>query len=338
MLDGCYFMLGQNNWKFELDNSWGEDSNLPTRPNNAHALVFVDGTLLLATDNPHNNIIEYNKDGKVIDGWGKQWPGLHGLKATTHGYDRALFLVDSGWVVNRRWDGKSTNKWDSPFNKMIPQAGSVTKTSRTGQVIFSVGHPVTYGAYAPDAPFNPTDIVELENGDFYVIDGYGSDYILHYNQYGQFLNKFGQDGEHRISNGHGICLDTRGFEPSLLVSSRATHSLKWFTLDGAYIKSLHVPGAFIHAPIFIENHMIAPVCWTGEQDKPQDNTGVICVFNENNQLVSVLGGELPQKGERVRGDNSVFKHCHGLEKDDDGNLYLAQWNAGGVHPQRLLRR
>lgn len=48
MLGYCYFVLGQNNWKFELDNSWGEDSNLPTRPNNAHALVFVDGNLYLA--------------------------------------------------------------------------------------------------------------------------------------------------------------------------------------------------------------------------------------------------------------------------------------------------
>ncbi|BCO18809.1 peptidylglycine monooxygenase [Alteromonas sp. KC3] len=330
-------MLGQNDWKFEIDPIWGKQLNSEIRPNNAHALMFWQDRLVLATDHPDHNVIEYDYKGNVVDSWGKQWPGLHGLKGLVENNEMSLFLVDSGWVVNRRWDGESVDDWASPFNKMIAQAGSITKTTRSGQVIFSVGHPVTYGAYAAEMSFNPTDVVVLNNGEFYVIDGYGSDYILHFNRHGQFLKKFGQDGVHRINNGHGITMDERGDESLLLVSSRAEHSLMWYTLDGQYVKSLTLPGAFIHAPIFLDDHMLAPVCWTGERNRAEDNSGVICIFDEANTLVSVLGAELPLEGELLSGKGSPFCHCHGLECDDKGNIYLAQWNANGLHPQKLLR-
>ena len=248
--------------------------------------------------------------------------------------------MDSGWVLNRNWDGESVDKWDSPYNRMIPQAGSVAKTTRDGRVLFSVGHPVTVGAYTQDMAFNPTDVAVMPDGDFFVVDGYGSDFVLHYDRHGQFLAKFGRNSEQdeqNIFNGHGITIDHRGNEPLLLIGSRADHCLKWFSLDGKFVKRMHVPGAFIHAPIFMDDHMVAPVCWTGKPGEPKDDSGVVCVFDEKDKLVSVLGGQLPTNGQAVHNHNGVFKHCHGLEKDKQGNLYLAQWQAGGIHPQKLRR-
>lgn len=333
-------VLGQNDWVFQIDPKWGESRENVATPNNGHALLFVEDRLLLATDHPDHNIIEYDSTGEVVDAWGRQWPGLHGIKAHGKGDELSLFLVDSGWILNPRWDGISVDKWDSPYNKMIPQAGSVAKTTRNGKVLFSIGHPVTVGAYRQDMPFNPTDVAVMHDGDFFVVDGYGSDYILHYDRFGQYVKKFGQDAENKdesIHNGHGITIDERGSEPLLLVSSRADHCLKWFSMDGKFVKKVAVPGAFIHAPLFLDEHLAAPVCWTGNQDHPKDDSGVICIFDSTDQLVSVLGGELPDKGKNVHNHEGIFKHCHGLEKDCFGNLYLAQWKAGGIHPQKLLR-
>ncbi|USI26405.1 6-bladed beta-propeller [Alteromonas macleodii] len=330
-------MLGQNGWVYEIDIEWGKFNNSPVGPLNAHALVFVEDKLLLATDHPDHNIIEYNENGNVVDSWGRQWPGLHGIKTHVIGDKTHLFLVDSGWMLNRKWDGISVDKWDSPFNKMIPQSGAISKTTRDGKVLFTIGHPATYGAYKIDMPFNPTDVAVLDNGEFFVVDGYGSDYILHYNENGNLIKKFGQEGKQKICNGHGITIDYRSSEPLLLVSSRSQHSLMWYTLDGRYVRSLHVPGAFIHAPIFIGNFMVAPVCWTGLENNPEHNSGVICIFNESDSLISVLGGVLPDKGKMLKSDFKTFKHCHGLAKDKLDNLYLAEWNANGIHPKKLLR-
>ena len=333
-------MLGQNRWTYEIDETWGECDAGKPKPENAHALAFLGDRLLLVTDHTDHNVIEYNDKGKVIDAWGKQWPGAHGIKVVSEGDEPAIFIVDSGWVANPNWDGQSYDKWDSPYNKMLRQAGSIAKLDAHGKVLFSIGHPQTVAAYSDDMPYNPTDIAVSENGDLYVVDGYGSDYILQYDRQGRFVRKFGNgniNGAENINNGHGVTFDYRGEEPLLLVSSRADHCLKWYTLEGEYVRTLHVPGAFIHAPIFNDHHMIATVCWTGHPSTPEDNSGVICIFDENDTLVSVLGGELPKEGELVQSDKKHFYHCHGLEQDKEGNLYLAQWKANGLHPMRLKK-
>lgn len=331
-------ILGQGDWQFEVDENWGQQQISDVKLENAHALVQDKDKILLVTDNPANNIVEYDFSGQITDGWGTQWPGAHGLEIVEEEGETFLFIVDSGWIVNPQWDGVSTEAWDSPFNKMIPQAGSVAKTTRNGRVLFSLGHPQTLGVYTPDMPFNPTDVTVASNGDIYVIDGYGSDFILQYNAQGQFIRAFGKDSdnpEQSIKNGHGITIDRRGEEPLLLASSRADHALIWFTLSGEFVRKLTVPGAYIHAPIFYKNHMLAAVCWTGDKGKPEDNSGVVCIFDESDTLVSVLGGDLPEHGEAIRNKEGYFYHCHGLLMADDGNLYLGQWKAGHLHPMKL---
>lgn len=334
-------MLGQGNWKYQIDEQWGINGPEVIAPENAHALVFDKETLLLATDHPDYNVIEYDLSGKVIEAWGKQWPGAHGINKVNENEQTFLFIVDSGWIVNRHWDGKTLDDWGGAHNKMIAQGGTVSKTNREGRVLFTIGHPQTIGAYKPGMPFNPTDVTIASNGDIYVVDGYGSDYILQYNKEGLFIRSFGKensDERRNIVNGHGITIDTRGTQPLLLVSSRAEHALLWYTLNGEFVRRLDVPGAFIHSPIFNGEHMIAAACWTGEKNEPNIDSGVICIFDGNDKLVSVLGGELPEKGEAVKATNEHFYHCHGLEQDDEGNLYLAQWRANNSHPIRLVKQ
>lgn len=346
-------MLGQNNWRYQIDTEWGDAKRRNTEfessqssgfeniaPENAHALVFCDDNLLLVTDHPDHNVIEYDGNGNIVDAWGTQWPGAHGIKKTQEEGETFLFIVDSGWIVNRHWDGVTLDDWGGKYNKMIAQGGSIAKTDRHGRVLFTIGHPQTVGAYEPGMPFNPTDVTIADNGDIFVVDGYGSDYILKYNRDGKFIASFGKnnaDSRGNIVNGHGITIDKRGDEPLLLVSSRGEHALLWYTLNGEFVRRLDVPGAFIHSPVFNGEHMIAAACWTGDKDDPKLNSGVVCIFDEHDELVSVLGGPLPEKGQLVRADNQCFHHCHGLEQDEQGNLYLAQWRANHAHPIRLLK-
>jgi hypothetical protein len=59
----------------------------------------------------------------------------------------------------------------------------------------------------------PTETAVAPNGDIYVADGYGSDYIIQYNSKGQYIRHFGgkhnANPEHNLVNAHGVSIDLR---------------------------------------------------------------------------------------------------------------------------------
>jgi len=76
-----------------------------------------------------------------------------------------------------------------------------------------MSHPMSVGAYEPGMVFNPTEAAIAPNGDIYIVDGYGSQFVLRYDQHGKFISRFGgKEGvpaEERLNNAHGIAIDTR---------------------------------------------------------------------------------------------------------------------------------
>jgi len=68
------------------------------------------------------------------------------------------------------------------------------------------------------------------NGDIYVADGYGAQYILHYSSHGVLKNVFGGVGttNANFSNAHGICIDQRDAENPIMASRQRNHILVLF--------------------------------------------------------------------------------------------------------------
>lgn len=340
-------IIGQGDFRYKVDCHWGELDRNKHPVENCHSLAMTsDGNIVMVTDHPQKNIYIYSPDGELIDSFGGMFPGAHSVKVNNEGGVDYLYIVESGWITNRNWDGVSINDWGSPTNKVIQQAGFIAKTTLDGKVLFTISHPQTIGVYSPDMPFNPTDIAIAPNGDLYVSDGYGSDYILHYNAKGQYINHFGGKGndnpEHNFINAHGIELDYRiPDEPRLIISSRAEQALKQFSLSGEHINTIKVPGAWIHAPLFHNEHFYAASCWSDIDGKNVDNSGFISVFDKDNNLVANLGANEPEyiDGElQINQTNwQVFSHCHGICLDKSGNIYLGQWRANNCYPWKLER-
>lgn len=340
-------IIGQGDFTYRVDAHWGELDPKITPVENCHDLdIDKDGNIYMITDHPKNNIIVYNKDGKMLDAFSSLFPGGHNIKVVEENGETVLYVVDSGWILNRRWDGVSTDDWDSPYNKVVAQSGMIAKLTKDGRLIWSIGHPQTFGAYTPDQPFRPTDIAIASNGDFYVTDGYGSDYVLQFDNQGRFINRFGGhdniDSNQNLNNTHGIGIDTRnGKSPELLISSRADRCLKRFSLDGTYIDTINTPGAYIGGPVFDGNIFVAPVCWSHVDGKAQDNSGFISVFNEHNQVIANLGGKPPEyidgNLQTMCSSYDTFMHCHGICIDNEHNLYVGQWRAKGSYPIKLHR-
>lgn len=331
---GEALVIGHGGFRYRVRKEWGNLDPVKTPVFNCHEMVMDSkGRLIMVTDEVKNNIIIYDKSGKLIDSWGSRFPGGHGLTLSVEGDEDFLFIVDCGWYFGK--DGK----WHK-------QAGSVSKMTVAGDLIFTIGHPQTIGAYEEGQKYMPTEVAVAPNGDFYVADGYGSDFILQYDHRGVFIRKFGGSGnanpDHDLQNAHGICVDLRDpNKPMLICTSRRENAFKYFTLDGQYIKTVKLPGAYVCRPVIRGKMLYSGVCWSQVNGKKPQDSGFVTILDEKDRVVSNPGGTAPlyENGtlQPMQTTFGIFNHCHDICVDEDENLYVCQWNANKTYPIKLER-
>jgi hypothetical protein len=213
-------IIGHGDFRYRVHKAWGNLDPATTPVKNCHEMVMDrKGRLIMVTDETKNNIIIYDRSGKLITTWGNEFPAGHGLTIFDEGGQQVLFISDNG--------------------------GRVVKTTLDGKILLEVPDPRKIGVYEESLPYKPTETAIAPNGDIYVADGYGSQYILQYNSSGEFVRKFGGPGEgdENFSTAHGVCIDNRDNNLTLLCTSRAHNSFKRFTLDGKYLSTIFLPGA-----------------------------------------------------------------------------------------------
>ncbi|MEM9143637.1 MAG: 6-bladed beta-propeller [Bacteroidota bacterium] len=316
-------VLGHHDFRYRLEKDWSDLDSEKYPVNNCHEMVMDrSGRLLLLTDHPKNNILIYDTSGKLLDSWTLNLPGAHGLTLCDEGDGEFLFITDPG-------------------------LGKVLKCTLTGRVVMELDHPSEVGAYDEKMPFRPTETAIGPTGDTYVADGYGSQFILQYDAKGQFIRKFGGDSflqESKFKQVHGVALDTRDSDnPTLICSARIKNSFKRFSLDGEYLETYYMPGLFISRPVMDGDNIYSGVCFGMEKGNynMRMNKGFVTVLDKQNRVISNPGGTEPvyENGrlQLMLQDQPVFKHCHDICVDRDKNLYVCQWNAGGVYPYKLHR-
>ncbi len=314
-------LLGHGEFTYRVHKDWGNLDSSVTPVNNCHEMVMDSrGRLIMITDEVKNNIIIYDKSGKLLKAWGNQFPGGHGLSLSKEGGEDFLFITDSN-------------------------LGKVFKTTVDGRILFTIDHPAAIGIYEKEDSFRPTETAIASNGDIYVADGYGSQYIIQYNSDGEYIRHFGGsgDGDDQFSTAHGVSIDDRDKNnPTLLCTSRGHNAFKRFTLDGDYLSTIFLPGAFVCRPVIDEGNIYSGVCWSRLRYLNQTpNSGFVTILDAQDNVVSNPGGTAPEYQD---GDlqlmvqkQPVFKHCHDVCVDEDKNLYVCQWNAGKSYPVKLER-
>ncbi|MFM9910523.1 MAG: 6-bladed beta-propeller [Chitinophagaceae bacterium] len=329
-------VIGHGAHQYKVDKDWAKISANSNPLFNCHEMIMDSkGRLIMLGDDVHNNILIFDKSGKLLDYWGTAWPGGHGLSISKEGGEDFLLIVDCGWYQDR------SGKWNS-------QAGQVLKTDLNGRIIFSIGHPKTIGIYKENEPFMPTETAVAPNGDIYVADGYGSDYIIHYNSKGQYIRHFGghnnANKEHNLVNAHGVAIDTRDKNnPLLICTSREENCFKVFSLDGKFLYRIDTPGMYVCRAVPDGENIYAGVCWSkDEAGKRNANTGFVTILDRSNKVVSNPGGNAPsyknnQLQPTLQASEKTFNHCHDVCIDEDKNLYICQWNANHTAPIKLTR-
>lgn len=306
--------MGAGNHKYEWVKDWAK---LPpgVKIGGTHGGVAVDSKnqIYFSTDG-EKSIMVFDPNGKFMRGIGMEWKpyedgsGTHDLQINKEGNQEFIYLV-------------------SLFRNKF------AKITTTGEVVWVKGFPDKSGIYKNKSEFKPTGITVAPNGDFYVTDGYGANYVHHYDAKGEYVNSWGgkstpakEDG--KFSTPHKVLIDKRGGEPTVLVTDRANHRLQWFSLDGKHLKTVDgTEGDVLRLPSVLSI--------LGTDLAIGDLAGRVTIFDKDNKLVTQLGdGPDPKK----RATNKIppeqwvdgqFIAAHGLSWAPNGDLYVGEWNVVG---------
>ncbi len=116
-------IIGHGKFRYRVHQEWGNLDPAKTPVKNCHEMVMDSkGRLIMITDETRNNIIIYDKSGKLLQTWGTGFPGGHGLSLTKEGGEDFLFICDTN-------------------------LSTVTKTTVEGKTILELDHPKKLGIY-----------------------------------------------------------------------------------------------------------------------------------------------------------------------------------------------
>ena len=168
------------------------------------------------------------------------------------------------------------------------------------------------------------------NGDIYVVDGYGQDWIFVFDKEGKFKKVFGGKGEPlKLNNCHKIFMDPR-FDPMrILACDRGNNRILHLDLEGNLIgvvadKDLRRPSsASFHGGLVCIAEIAGRVSVLDKEGKTVAQLGVNDTEGETNT---------PKvKPEQWR--EGIVTSPHGITFDGKGNIMETEWNVYG----RVLR-
>ncbi|HYF30970.1 MAG TPA: 6-bladed beta-propeller [Chitinophagaceae bacterium] len=308
-------ILGYDDKRYRLNTQWSKANAAEFPVKDCHEMVQDKlGRIILLTNETKNNVMIYDKRGKLLKTWGHEFPGAHGLTLFNENGQDVLFICDNN--LHR-----------------------VFKTTVDGKILMTIDYPKETGQYSKADEFIPTETCVAHNGDIYIADGYGKDFIIQYDRKGRYIRHFGGrgEGEQFLVNAHGICVDNRGAKPCLVVTSRMQNAFKLYTMEGQHTATIALPGAWVCRPVVKGDYLYAAVLQSNSKQWKQ--SGFVLILDKEYKVVSSLGGNRAKytdgKPEELYQTVNVFQYPHDVCVDDEENLYVAQWNSGKVYPYKL---
>ena len=309
-------IIGHGDFRYHVDKKWGIQDPTQFPVNDCHEMILdKKNRIFMTTTHPKNNILIYDRGGKILGSWGTDYPGAHGLTLSEEGEEEFLFITD-------------------------PETHKVCKTTLKGKKLLEIYTPREIPDYKEDNQFKPTETAIAPNGDIYVSDGYGLDFIIQYDKKGNYIRHFGGKGskDENFDCCHGIIFDSRDKNNSLLITSRSENAFKRFTLDGKHIETINLPSCYICRPVLKNGMLYFAVIVTKDWGTYD---GMLAVLDKNNSVISFPGGSKPvyDNSQLIASvyDQSTFFNPHDVCVDNDEDIYVPQWNSGKTYPLKLTR-
>jgi hypothetical protein len=110
-------IIGHNSHKYKVVAGWGVLDAAKNPVNDCHEMVEdAKGRLIMCTNETKNNILIYDKSGKLLEAWGTSYPGAHGLSISNEGAEQFLFICDNNrhQVIKTDLKGREVMKLEYP--------------------------------------------------------------------------------------------------------------------------------------------------------------------------------------------------------------------------------
>jgi hypothetical protein len=294
---GCGLMT------FDTVPGWGlgPDGKTVIGPCHGGVVVGKDGNIYTSA---HAGVFVFSPEGKVVRSFlGDKYSDIHDLKI--HGE------ADGEFIYGARNNGAEGIKFNA----------------YTGDIALKLPFPEESGLRLKK--FSPTAITVAPNGDIYLSDGYASNHIFKFDKAGKYLMHFGNKGNglKEFNTAHGMTLDTRYSPPRLLICDR-NHEPKGrllhYGLDGEFLGEV-VTGLGMPTSASVQ----------GDYVSVPDLHGRLVILDKSNTIIAVLGHNADptmRANYNVPQDKwieGIFSGTHGSSWDNDGNLYVQDWNAAG---------
>jgi sugar lactone lactonase YvrE len=302
-------IVGHGDFRYKVDKKWGAlDASLQPVQHCHEMVMDSQGRLLCSMVGRRANVLIYSKYGRLQDSWRLNLSEPHGLSKAGEGKAQTFLITDSaaGRVLHLAPDGRLIRELSVPADQ-IPHGKS----------------------------FRPTETAMAANGDIYVADGYGTNLIFHYDPKGQLKDIFG--GPDHFDCCHGIAIDDRSGQETLLITNQNGQELQRWSMGGQHLSTRRFPGLRPCRPVIDGENtyfaVIATASWTNYD-------GMVAVLDKDFEVVSLPGGSAPTDQDdftNVRHDGKTFLNPHDVCPDKDGNLYVPQWFSGRTYPIRLRR-
>lgn len=269
---------------------------------NTHGQIAIDSEgLVYITTDTEDSIKVFHPSGKYLKSIAADVPQVHDLSALVEDDGEFLYATSLG-------------------------RAQAVKMTLEGEIVWALDYPEASGIYTNSSEYKPTGIAVAPNGHIYVADGYGKNYIHHYDAELNYIASYGGRGKGlgEFTTCHNIAVDTRGAEPLLMVSDRDNSRMQYMEMDG---EPVSIWGEFLRRPCAVSFH--------GEFVAVSEIQGRVTILNRQNQPVSFLGDnpDTTQWAKNGVGPHlwrdGIFIAPHGCRFDAQGNLYVMDWNASG---------
>ena len=295
--------MGCGTMTFDTVPGWGLRSDGKSVLGPTHGAVVIDKAGNIYTS-AQIGVFVFSPEGEVIRTFlGERFSNIHDMEIRQE--------AEGEFVYGARNNDAEGIKFDA----------------NNGDIVMKLGFPEESGLNLKE--FNPTAITVTSQGDIFLSNGYASNHIFKFNKNGKYLMHFGSKGNglKQFNTAHGMTLDTRYDPPRLLICDR-NHQPKGrllhYSLDGKFIAEV-ITGLGMPTSVSIQ----------GDYVSVPDLHGRLVILDKSNTIMAVLGHNsdpekrrnfnIPQD-EWIEG---VFSGTHGSYWDQEGNLYVQDWNISG---------
>ncbi|HLL91280.1 MAG TPA: hypothetical protein VK324_18420 [Tepidisphaeraceae bacterium] len=280
-----------------------------------HAVAVAGNGDVIVFNQAQPGVLRFPPDGRLVNAWGDRFGGAHGMTLVVDP-DGQEYL----WLTDER-------------------SSEVVKTTTDGRTVLTIQRP-DVPAYAAGR-YVPTWVAVNEerfggNGDVWVADGYGSNFVHRYRKDGGYVGSInGTEGRSgAFACPHAVAFDYRRGAPQLYVADRANRRVQVYDAEGKYVRafgqdSLTHPCMFAFEPGTGRLFIPELFGWLAVVDAEDAFVGYVGA----NEAVKPTDGwpRLPGwpnlPADQIRPGH--FNSPHGMTVAPNGDLYVVEWIVGG---------